>query len=267
MNLLEVFSTYDPITLSELDSVALMDRKESKFIIPDYWCEGISETLKIDFRILDINGNKCFRYKNLYFDTKNNITLEDHIRGRNNRFKIRIRNYVDSELTFLEVKRRNVYGRSTKYRITRKGEQWDCPLTEEEKDFLKEHVPFADKLRPILYSSYSRYTLASLERNERITFDTELTFNTMDDGEYSPLPGLSLVELKQNDTDRRSPLHLAFRSRKDRIAPLGRSLSVSKYTIGRLKTDKNLFTRAYVSNIKKLKRAKIAAQKNAKDGN
>ena len=267
MNLLEGFSTYDSITLSELDSVALMDRKESKFIIPDYWCKGVSTTLKKDFRILDIGGTKCFKYNNLYFDTKNNITLEDHIRGRNNRFKIRIRNYVDTNLTFLEVKRRNVYGRSTKIRVTRTGENWDGPLTEEEKEFLREHVPFADKLRPVLYSSYSRYTLASIERNERITFDTELTFKTMDDGEYSPLPGLCLIELKQNETDRSSPLHLAFRNRKDRIAPLGRSLSVSKYTIGRLKTDKNLFTRAYVSNIKKLKRAKIAAQKNAEDGN
>lgn len=267
MNLLEGFSTYDSITLSELDSVALMDRKESKFIIPDFWCEGVSTTLKKDFRILDIGGTKCFKYNNLYFDTKNNITLEDHIRGRNNRFKIRIRNYVDTNLTFLEVKRRNVYGRSTKIRVTRTSENWDAPLTEEEKEFLREHVPFADKLKPVLYGSYSRYTLASIERNERITFDTELTYKTMDDGEYSPLPGLCLIELKQNETDRRSPLHLAFRNRKDRIAPLGRSLSVSKYTIGRLKTDKNLFTRAYVSNIKKLKRAKIAAQKNAEDGN
>lgn len=242
-----------------------MDRKEEKFVIPEYWCEGISDNLKKQFKVLTINDKKCFQYKNLYFDTKNNITLEDHIRGRNNRFKIRIRNYVESDLTFLEVKKRNVYGRSIKNRIKRDSEVWDAPLTEKEKAFLEENVPFAAKLRPVLYSSYKRFTLASIERNERITFDTELTFNTIDGKEHMPIPGLCLVELKQNTTDRRSPLHLAFRSRTDRIAPLGRSLSVSKYTIGRLKTDKNLFTRAYVSNIKKLKRAKIAAQKKAND--
>jgi len=261
LDLKNSFSTYAPISLSGLDEVALMDRREEKFVIPNYWCSDIASHLDSSYKILEIEGQRSFRYDNLYFDTPDNITLEDHIRGRKCRYKIRIRSYVSSGLTFLEVKKRNVHGRSVKRRIKRSNDaKWDASLTEDEILFLQKHIPFANELKPTLYSRYNRFTIANIERGERITFDTSLEFTTISGIQVTPLFGLSIVELKQNEIDRRSPLHRAFKSRKDRITPLGRGIRVSKYVIGRLNSDESISSRTYLSSLKKLKRASSIAK-------
>ena len=254
------FTSFLPISLQELDSVALLDRTEEKFIIPDSWCEEISKNLKLDYKILEIGGERQFRYNNLHFDTPDNICLEDHIRGRKNRFKVRIRSYSNSKISFLEVKSRNVYGRSSKMRLQRSSEQWDAPLTIEEKQFLGDRVPFASELSPVLYSSYLRYTIASLPRGERVTFDTKLEYTTLKGEKFIPLDGLSIVELKQEEKDRRSSLHKIFRKRSDRRAPLGRAIRISKYVLGRLHTNKTLSSRAYLESLKELTRASSVAE-------
>jgi|TARA_B110000093_G_scaffold168542_1_gene195789 hypothetical protein len=264
LDLKKSFSTYSPISLSGLDEVALMDRREEKFVVPDFWCTDIATQLDSSYKILEIEGQRSFRYDNLYFDTPENITLEDHIRGRKCRYKVRIRSYVSSNLTFLEVKKRNIHGRSVKRRIKRSNDvKWDTPLTTKERQFIHKHVPFANDFQPALYSRYTRFTLASIERGERITFDTSLEFTSMSGIQVTPLSGLSIVELKQNETDRRSPLHKAFKSREDRITPLGRGIRVSKYVIGRLNSDESISCRTYLSSLKKLKRATSIAKAQA----
>lgn len=254
------FTSFLPISLQELDSVALLDRCEEKFLIPNFWCEDISKNLKSDYNILEIEGERQFRYDNLHFDTPENICLEDHIRGRKHRFKVRIRSYADSKISFLEVKSRNVHGRSTKMRIQRTSEQWDSPFTTEEKEFLSDCVPFASMLSPVLYSSYSRFTIANITKGERITFDTNLEYTTLKGDKFTPLDGLSIVELKQDEKDRRSSLHKIFRERSDRRSPLGRTIRISKYVLGRLHTNKTISSRAYLESLKELTRASFVAE-------
>ena len=205
------FNSYMHIGLQELEDVALMDRSEEKYIIPIAWCGDISNKLRTDYNILEIANERQFRYDNLYFDTPENICLEDHIRGRKNRFKVRIRSYSNSNISFVEVKSRNVYGRSQKMRIQRTSKQWDSPFTTKEQEFLSNCVPFAAELKPVLYSSYSRYTIANIAKGERITFDTNLEYKTLTGETFKPLEGLAVVELKQGETDRRSPLNRIFR--------------------------------------------------------
>ena len=232
-----------------------MDRREEQFLIPNHWCSPLSTSLNKDYKILEIDGNRQFTYDNLYFDTPDNVCLNDHIRGRKIRFKIRIRSYANSNISFLEVKERNVHGRSIKMRVQRTSKKWDSPLTDSEKQFLSDRIPFASELKPSLYSSYSRFTLAHIARGERITFDTQLTFTSVEGEVFTPLEGLSVVELKQEETDRRSPLHLFLRARPDRKAPIGRIIKISKYVLGRLYTNESLSPRTYLSSLKELKRA------------
>lgn len=250
------FNSYSHIGLQELEDVALMDRSEKKYVIPIAWCDDISKKLSTDYNILEIKEKRHFRYDNLYFDTPDNICLQDHIRGRKIRFKVRIRSYSNSNISFLEVKSRNVYGRSQKMRIQRTSEKWDSPITSKEQEFLEKCVSFAAELKPVLYSSYSRYTIANIEKGERITFDTNLEYKTLTGETYKPLDGLAVVELKQGETDRRSPLISIFRNRKDRRSPLGRTIRISKYILGRLHTNKNLSAKAYHESLKELTRAK-----------
>ena len=232
-----------------------MDRREEKFLIPNNWCEPLAKSLDKDYKILEINGNRQFEYINLYFDTPENICLNDHIRERKNKYKVRIRFYVNSNICFLEIKKKNVHGRTIKMRIQRTSKKWDSPLTNFEKRFLSERVPFASELSPVLYISYSRFTLAQLNRCERITLDTELTYTTIQGEISKPLHGLVVVELKQAETNRRSPLFVFLRSMPERTTQLGRIIKISKYVLGRLSSDDSLSPRTYLSKLKVLRRA------------
>jgi len=213
-----------------------------------------------EYNILEINNERKFRYDNLYFDTPENICLDDHIRGRKKRYKVRIRSYASSNISFLEVKSRNVQGRSIKMRLQRTSEKWDSPLSKDEWDFLSDRLPFAEELSPVLYSSYSRYTLAHLERGERITFDTNLEFKSISGTVFKPLNGLSIIEVKQGESDRHSPLHKLLRSHPNRKVPLGRTIRISKYVLGRLSTDNTLKPRTYIESLRELNRAAQSAQ-------
>ena len=101
--------------------------------------------------------------------------MEDHIRGKNIRHKVRIRQYANTGVAFLEVKLRDVHSKTFKHRIVRNG-PWDAPLNQEEVEFLGEHLPNAHALVPTLQSSFERFTLIHVGQGERITFDQDLQF-------------------------------------------------------------------------------------------
>ena len=98
------FQLFDPITLKEMDGVKLMDRTDTKFTFNISNLPSILEAAKAHYRILDIEGNRISRYKTLYFDTDDFNLYNEHHCGKLNRYKIRHRTYVESNLGFLEVK-------------------------------------------------------------------------------------------------------------------------------------------------------------------
>ncbi|MEZ4517391.1 MAG: VTC domain-containing protein [Chloroflexota bacterium] len=66
-------------------------------VLPD-----LSET----YRLLVIEGDGRGHYQTLYFDTSDFAFFRRHQSGGRNRFKVRSRSYVDTNLSFLEVKKR-----------------------------------------------------------------------------------------------------------------------------------------------------------------
>ena len=111
-----LLNQFNPITLSEMDEVKLMNRTDTKFVFPRTILREILADLSKGYRVLEINGKRISTYQTLYFDTADFGYYLDHHNGVGNRFKVRIRNYVESDLFFLEVK--NKYkGRTDKKRI------------------------------------------------------------------------------------------------------------------------------------------------------
>jgi len=100
-----------------MDRVALMDRIDSKYIFNIHELPGFLEKLRPYYAVLDINEQEIFSYESLYFDTPNFDLYRFHHRGKLNRFKFRIRKYVESNLLFFEVKFKNNKGRTYKSRI------------------------------------------------------------------------------------------------------------------------------------------------------
>ena len=95
---------FEPITLKEMDSVKLMNRKDTKFIFNEKMLPALLKDLTKNYKILEISKKRESQYKTMYFDTEDFKFYTQHHNGKLNRHKVRYRQYIDVDLTFLEVK-------------------------------------------------------------------------------------------------------------------------------------------------------------------
>lgn len=212
-----------PITLDEISAVALLDRTETKFLMMERSVLGVLADVAQDYWLLSFGPVRLYRYLTLYFDTGNFDLYKRHQAGGRNRFKVRSRKYLDSNLSFFEVKQKVRENRTIKHRL-----QTADFLTQRSalpNEFVADHLPdHAKALEPRLWNDYFRITLASLEHQERVTLDFGLTFRTAT--EATNLRGVAVAEVKQERWNSRSPFIQAMRARGYR--PTG----FSKYCIG-----------------------------------
>ncbi|MCX6294933.1 MAG: polyphosphate polymerase domain-containing protein [Bacteroidetes bacterium] len=190
-----ILKGFDPISLKEMDSVKLMDRTDTKYVFTFDQLPLFLEQLKNDYKILDVNGNRISRYESLYFDTKNFDLYFCHHRGKPNRFKIRFRKYVESELNFFEVKFKNNKGRTIKDRV--RETQIDGTIKENAEQLLTHKTPLkTDNLEAKLWVNYSRITLVNKKSPERVTIDIDLTFKNEE--QNKTIHNLVIAEVKQD---------------------------------------------------------------------
>lgn len=220
---LSEFATH---SLVDLDNAVLMNRVDTKFLVPLSTLPILVAELPHSYSMLQIGGNTCFKYESTYFDTDDYLFYQMHHRGKLNRHKVRVRNYVDSDISFLEVKFKNNKKRTMKQRVGLDSSAGrDLRL---HQNFLHRlNVPHAHSLLPSLKNSYHRIALASEERGERLTIDFNLSNQALHDGDRSQhFENVAIIELKQARIDRRSPFFTLVRR-------LGiRPTSFSKYCLG-----------------------------------
>lgn len=206
-----------------MDKVELMNRKDTKYFFDRRKLHDILEELQAGYKVLEIDGHRLFTYRNIYFDTPVFDCYTAHHNKRVNRYKIRIRQYVESDLNFLEIKFKINTGRTIKSRI--RIPEFNAELTPEAKAFIATHTPYdPDTLRATLLNDFRRFTLVSNRMNERATIDTDLRFQT--DGEEKVLRNLCIAELKLDSSSSGSPFKIAMR---DNLCPEAR---ISKYSVG-----------------------------------
>jgi hypothetical protein len=212
-----------PITLEEMDGVKLMDRTDTKYVfnisrLPDFLAE-VSST----YRVLEVNNCRCSRYETVYFDTTDFSLYTKHHNGKLNRYKVRCRKYVESELYFFEVKYKNNKGRTIKDRVKNK-EFVLGPISDKPYDLIKKKTPLVpENLFPNIWVNYSRITLVNNFSKERLTIDTML--NVKNDSKEMIFPGLVIAEVKQ---EKAQPSPFIGVMKKAGI----REGSISKYCFG-----------------------------------
>ena len=135
INLSKMVSGFQPISLSEMDGVKLMNRTDTKFAFKVDKLLLLLKRIIPFYRVLAIDGRFIQDYKSLYFDTDNRKFYLDHHNRRVNRHKVRFREYVGSSLTFLEIKRKNNKGRTIKKRI--KVDSISNSISEKQQDYIK----------------------------------------------------------------------------------------------------------------------------------
>ena len=113
----KITASFSPIKLAEMDNVKLMSRSDTKFAFKFSKLPELLNQMMPFYKVLEINGKFIHDYKSLYFDTDDRKFYLDHHNGRVNRNKVRFREYVGSDLTFLEIKRKNNKGKTIKKRM------------------------------------------------------------------------------------------------------------------------------------------------------
>jgi len=243
-----------------MESVKLMNRIDTKFAVPLSLLPAILEAAKESYYIQQIDGKRIATYDTLYYDTD---TLDMYIRHHDRqlvRQKIRVRQYVDSRLTFLEIKRKNNKGRTKKKRIVVPGFE----LTADTQSVLK-HKKKADEtvtieqfigtqsryawdiLSPHLWTKFRRITLVNKAKTERLTMDLDLVWENVVTGVSNTFANLVIVELKR-DGNARSPMIAIMQNL--RIHPL----KISKYCIGTALTTPDIKKNRFKSKIRKIEK-------------
>lgn len=237
-DVIDLLREFEPHGLNDLDKASLMNRVDTKFLVPVTKLPAIFKAIQPHYSVLEIDDKRCFKYQSTYFDTEDFMFYNMHHNGRLNRYKVRTRRYVDSDIEFLEVKFKNNKKRTIKKRVK---------LSNDGTIKIKDHNAFLDKsgipqeitLKPCLKNSYKRIAFASEERGERLTIDLGLENQALakDCNTKSKLKDVAIVELKQSRVDRESPFFSVVRS-------MGiRSSSFSKYCMGMMMTSEAVVSR------------------------
>ena len=193
MSISSLINKFEPISLDEMESVKLMNRIDTKYAVPLSLLPAILEAAMADYYVQEIDGKRIATYDTMYYDTE---SLDMYIRHHDRqlvRQKIRVRQYVDSNLTFLEIKRKNNKGRTKKKRIVVP----DFAITAETPSVLK-HKRRADEevtvesfintksryrwsdISPHLWTKFHRITLVNKAKTERLTIDMNLVWENVD---------------------------------------------------------------------------------------
>ncbi len=188
-----ILASFESISLNQMDEVKLMNRTDTKFVFEYSLLNKIMEEIKAHYYVLDIDGIRLNAYRCLYFDTEDFKFYFDHHNGKKNRNKVRYREYIDSGLCFLEIKKKNNKGKTIKERI--KVPKIPDTLTEKGNSFVHQIMGTDDVLVPKHWNKFSRITLVNKHIKERLTIDLDITFETSE--RQCQLGDMVIAEVKQ----------------------------------------------------------------------
>lgn len=231
LKVIEKLKIFDSLALEDMTKVSLMNRQDTKYVFSEDKLLSVLDKLSKFYNILEIDGLRQMSYSNIYFDTDEFMFYHNHHRDKLNRYKIRNRQYDDSNLAFCEVKFKSNAGRTEKNRIQVSAllEEYD----ESSKDFLKDLSPVAvSDLKAKVFMRFDRITLVHKQWKDRCTLDMNLTTSNKEtDFDFK---GLVIAEIKQEKFTPQCDFNLVLKS--ESIYPD----SFSKYSMSVVKLFPNL---------------------------
>ena len=237
---------FEPISLKEMDSVELMKRIDTKFILNRNTLQKIFPLLIYHYKLLYVNGIVKSQYTSLYFDTDDFKFFLNHHNGRLNRSKVRFREYIDSKVCFLEVKRKNSKGKTIKKRI--KVEKVLKTLNTNQKKFIKSSLKKDYTLHYCHKNFFRRITMVNKFLKERITIDFDLEFRNDKEAITNKTNYIVVAEVKQEKLDRNSFFYKLMKENGVRPS------SMSKYCIGTSLLNEDLKANRFKKNFRILEK-------------
>lgn len=231
-----------PISLDAMEGVALLDRTDTKYLLPSARLPDLLADLGDAYRVLEVAGQRTAAYETLSFDDESLRCYRRHHAGRAVRTKVRARRYGSTNACFVEVKRRDNHGRTIKRRMA--ADRLPDALHGAAADFVR-HASDLDpaSLAATLWTEYRRSTLAGRLAAERVTIDRGLAFRGADAGRFA---GLAIVEVKRPRTT--APSAVVRTLARLRVHPGG----VSKYCLGMVATRPRLPHNNFLESLRRI---------------
>ena len=229
----ELLEHLEPITLEQMSGIKLMNRTDTKFVTNKQKLAQLLELAQGKYFAQYHDGSRIADYMTTYWDTDDHSFYFEHHNGRAPRQKVRVRTYMDSQVTFLEVKTKNNHGRTKKKRIEVPGQE--ITLERERADeFLNPLVHRElDDIHPTVQNRFHRITLVNYGKTERLTIDFDVRFRNFETSSEARTGDLVIIELKR---DGNVPSPVLDILRQLRIKPSG----FSKYCIGTVMTNRTI---------------------------
>ena len=247
--ILDIVNAMPPITLGEMKDVKLMNRVDTKFLVTSDELVSILRGIHGHYYAQEVEGKRLSPYSTVYYDTPDLKMYIMHHDRHLVRDKVRVRTYVDSQLTFCEVKHKTNKGRTKKKRIEVR------PGTDVTHDpvavaFLAEKQLYpVESLSPNLETAFDRLTLVNFQKTERLTIDCNLRFNNFISGNSASIAPLVIMELKQDGRAHSRLKEVLFDLR---IKPY----KISKYCIGTAMTRPEVKQNRFKKKIRRINKLK-----------
>lgn len=234
LNALPVWQRMPTIDLDRIAAVRLMNRVDTKYLVDEARCMRLFEEAVGSYYVQEIDSCLACRYETLYYDTPQWDMYHLHHNRHLTRQKIRTRTYVETGVSYLEVKNKSNKGRTRKHRIRIDDGVFDsAPSDMKAAEFLRDESRYAPELlTPSLRTRFVRVTMVNMAMTERLTIDFDLRFTNVRGGSdaTASMSGLVVIELKQ---DALAPSPMKEILSRLRIKPF----KVSKYCIGEALTN------------------------------
>ena len=181
LNDLAVWRRMPTLDLDRIAAVRLMNRVDTKYLVDERRCMELLELAADQYYVQIIDDCRACRYATLYYDTPQWDMYHMHHNRRLTRQKIRTRTYVETGVTYLEVKNKSNKGRTHKRRMALDRSLFAAAATDTAAaDFLRREARYApEALSPSLATRFVRVTLVNRAMTERLTIDFDLHFDNV----------------------------------------------------------------------------------------
>jgi hypothetical protein len=169
-----LLSRFESHGLDDINKANLMHRVDTKYLLPISDLKQLLPFLAPSYSVLEIDNTRLFSYQSTYYDTSGLEFYRMHHNGKKNRYKIRLRRYLDSGDQYVEVKHKTNKSVTHKDRVLFNSGHGNRKRINELVS-----LPFGTNRPPLFKSlvcSYKRISLADEKNGERLTLDFNLSF-------------------------------------------------------------------------------------------
>ncbi|MFM7837971.1 MAG: polyphosphate polymerase domain-containing protein [Chitinophagaceae bacterium] len=235
---------FSTLTLDTLKQKGfLKDRLDYKYTLSADLLPQIFQACLPHYDLLQIGHPTVFTYYTWYFDTRDRLSFVHHHQGKSNRYKLRFRHYLESEMSYLEFKLKNNKGRTHKERIKVEGDPAQFRLADYKAVLWSQFGLNTDDFSLSLMVRYFRSTLLHKTLPEKVTLDWGLHFEH--EGAAKDFERIAIAEVKtpQASSPAFQQIMRSFRIREG---------GLSKYCLGIIALYPNVKHNQFKADYKKI---------------